>query len=95
MFREISTQVLIDININAHQVIIGLLLMGKHYEHLEQYLIETDSYDTFEEDLKRLKSKTLVDYDSSNPYKYKSILVKSEFIRRFSKGDNFMEMFET
>lgn len=95
MLREISTQVLINMKINAHQAIIGLLLMSKEYDYLEKYLIETNSYDTFEKDLKRLAAQNLVTYNSQKPYSFKSIVVKPMFIQRFSKGDNFMEFFET
>ena len=95
MLREISTQVLINMKINAHQAIIGLLLMGDHYEYLDAYLKESDSYDNFENDLKRLKFNNLVTYEPSRVYTYKSIVVKEDFIKQFSEGDNFMELYGT
>ena len=92
MLRDVNTEVLINLNINAHQFIIAILLMNKYYDHLDKYLIESNSRDTFPNDLRRLTKKSLVAYNKEKPYDYKSIVVQPEFLRTLHKDDIFEEL---
>ena len=99
MLRDVNTEVLITLEITAHQFIIAILLMNKYYDHLEKYLRSTDTYDAFPDDLRRLSIKSLVAYpvmksleSTSKPYNYKSIVVQPEFLRTLYKDDIFEEL---
>jgi hypothetical protein len=94
MLRDVNTEVLIKLNITAHQFIIAILLMNKFYDHLEEYLKESDSYDAFPDDLRRLAKKSLVAYYSDQPYKYKNIVVQPEFLTLLFKDDMFAELLD-
>ena len=94
MLRDVNTEVLINLKINAHQFIIAILLMNKYYDHLDKYLNETDSVDTFPDDLRRLSSKSLVAYHKDKPFNFKSIVVQPEFLRTLHKDDIFEEMLQ-
>jgi hypothetical protein len=92
MLRDVNTEVLINLNINAHQFIIAILLVNKYYDHLEKYLKESDSYDSFPDDLRRLSKKSLVAYQPDKEYNFKSIVVQPEFLRTLHKDDIFEEL---
>ena len=92
MLRDVNTEVLINLNINAHQFIIAIMLMNKYYDHLDKYLKESNSLDSFPDDLKRLSSKSLVAYHKNKPYDFKSIVVQPEFLRTLHKDDIFEEL---
>lgn len=94
MLRDINTDVLIKLGINAHQYIILIMLVNKYHDHLERYLIDTNSYDSFPDDLKYLSSKSLVEYPENKPYSVKSIEVQSDFIRTLRKDNMFTELYE-
>ena len=93
MLRDVNTEVLINLNINAHQFIIMILLVDKQYDHLDKYLVASNSYDTFLDDLRRLSKKSLVAYPTNKPYIYKSIVVQPEFLRMLYKDDIFEELY--
>jgi hypothetical protein len=93
MLRDVNTEVLINLNITAHQFIIAILLMSKQYDHLKKYLEASKSYDTFPDDLKQLSNKSLVTYTESNEYNFKSIVVQPEFIRTLWKDNMFEEIY--
>jgi len=95
MLREVNTHILIDLRITAHQHIIAMLLLYEAYDHLEEYLKSTNSYDSFEEDLSNLAARTLVAYNPSNIYNYKSISVLPSFMQKVAKYDNFEELYST
>ena len=95
MLRDINTEVLIDLNITAHQFILAILLMSKQYDHLEKYIKESNSYDTFPYDLERLALKSLVAYHNDKPYNFKSIVVQPEFHQVLYKDDIFQELLNT
>ena len=93
MLRDVNTEVLINLNINAHQFIIMILLVDKQYDHLDKYLVASNSYDTFPDDLRRLSKKSLVAYHNDKPYNYKSIVVQPEFLCTLYKDDIFEELY--
>ena len=95
MLREINTHILIDLKITAHQHIIAMLLLNDAYDHLDEYLKSTNSYNTFEEDLSNLAARTLVSYNPANIHNYKSIVVLPSFMRTVAKYDNFEELYST
>lgn len=95
MLKEVNSDVLITLKINAHQYIILLMLIGDAFGLLEEYLIETNSYDTFPKDLKYLTQMNLASYRHNKPYDYKSIAVLPKFISTLSKDDAFIEFWET
>ena len=94
MLRQINVNVLIDLNITAHQYILAIYLMHKQYGHMEKYLKESKSYDAFPDDLTRLAQESLVSYISGKEYDFKSIMVQSKFLSTLSKDDIFIEVFE-
>jgi hypothetical protein len=95
MLREVNTHVLIDLKLNAHQYIILILLMNGFHDHLEEYLEETNSKESFPDDLTYMSQLHLVSFHKEKPYDVKSIVVQSEFISSMSKDDGFIELFET
>ena len=93
MLSYVNTEVLINLNINAHQFMIAIMLVNKAYDHLDKYLNETNSVDTFPNDLSNLAKKSLVAYNKENPHNLKSIVVQPEFLSTLHKDDIFEEMF--
>ena len=66
--------------------------MNKFYDHLDNYLVESNSIDAFPDDLQRLTKNSLVAYNKEKPYDYKSIVVQPEFLRTLHKDDIFEEL---
>lgn len=95
MLRELNTNILIDLRITAHQYIIAMLLLDKQYDHLEKYLNDTNSYNSFEQDLKNLAARTFVRYNPSNIYSFNSIVVLPPFMKEMGKYDGFEELYNT
>jgi len=95
MLRELNTQVLIDLGISAHQYIIAMLLLNEHFDHLNEYLNSTNTYKSFDEDLKNLSARTLVRYNPSDIYNYRTITVLPTFMREVAKYDGFEELYNT
>lgn len=93
MLRDVNTEVLINLNITAHQFIIAILLMSKQYDHLEKYLKESNSYDALPDDLAQLANKSLITYFKEQEYEFKSIKVQPEFLRTLWKDDMFEEIY--
>ena len=93
MLRYVNTDVLIELKITAHQFIILTMVIDKQYDHLEKYLIESNSLDSFPDDLDRLSKQFLIVFNRNKPQDYKSIVAQPEFLRTLYKDDIFEELY--
>ena len=72
-----------------------MMLLDGSYMHLKEYLINSNSYDKFNEDLKNLSTRSFVAYDPSNVNDYKSIEVLPPFMQVVAKHNKFDELYAT
>jgi len=93
MLKEVNIDVLIELKITAHQFMILWMVLNERYRSLEKYLKETNSYDTFKDDLDQLAELPLISYNKEKPYDYKSIVAKPDFLRSLVKDDIFEEFY--
>lgn len=93
MLIKVNTEVLVNMKITAHQFVIVNLLMGKFYDHLDKYLVETNSTESFPDDLAQLAKTSLVAYNKEKPHNLKSIVVQPEFLSTLHKDDIFEELY--
>lgn len=95
MLKTISTDVLINNKISAHQYLIVCLLFEQKYDVLDNYLKKTNTYEQLDEDLTNLSTRGFIHYNSELfPYNsYKSILVSNTNVKLLGKYSNFDEIY--
>ena len=93
MMLEVTINTLKRGRITAHQFLIASLIAKSDIVTLMDYLILSNSEDSFSSDLSNLAKAGYVQYNQENPKDFQSIRVDPSFFKEIANGDYFEELF--
>ena len=94
MVLDVDVELCIKLGITAHQYIVLKLVFDENYSEANEYLHATDTWKTFNSDLKYLRKINLITtMPADGYYSAESITVSQEFIKLHSFSDDPFEEF--
>jgi len=93
MMLEVTIDTLKKGRITAHQFLIAELLSRSNIVVLKDYLILSNSEESFPADLENLEKAGYISYNKDNPKDFLNIRVHPLFFKEIANGDYFEELF--